>query len=353
MRGISSNVRTRTIASVLSGLTANNGVNRTGNNFRLGGSLTGNTILNLNGFYLNQSSGALLLGNSISDTPTPNTRLDVRGVGSGDILRVADSTNTTRFDVAENGQAVFGNVSPTANIAVEINNPTSVAGARSLLVRNTTNNINSASNIQFGNDTANGFDLTYNSTLNTSGGGGGSFNIGSPSAVPIALQISGQNGYILGAGRLHTFNSGNNSFNNTSFQFTQGNNSNNIPQGLLFIGGAHTNLTTTVESTDVNFNLARTVQWASGNISTQRAVRIQAPTYGFVGASTITDAVTLDISGNPVAGTNATITNRWALRAGGNVQITGNRINFSGLPTSSAGLATGDLWNDAGTLKIV
>lgn len=27
-------------------------------------------------------------------------------------------------------------------------------------------------------------------------------------------------------------------------------------------------------------------------------------------------------------------------------------VNFSGLPTSSAGLATGDLWNDSGTLKI-
>jgi hypothetical protein len=29
------------------------------------------------------------------------------------------------------------------------------------------------------------------------------------------------------------------------------------------------------------------------------------------------------------------------------------RINMSSLPTSSSGLATGDLWNDAGTIKIV
>jgi hypothetical protein len=29
------------------------------------------------------------------------------------------------------------------------------------------------------------------------------------------------------------------------------------------------------------------------------------------------------------------------------------RINMPSLPTSSAGLATGDLWNDSGTLKIV
>jgi len=29
------------------------------------------------------------------------------------------------------------------------------------------------------------------------------------------------------------------------------------------------------------------------------------------------------------------------------------KINFSSLPTSSAGLSTGDIWNDGGTLKIV
>ena len=28
-------------------------------------------------------------------------------------------------------------------------------------------------------------------------------------------------------------------------------------------------------------------------------------------------------------------------------------INMSGMPTSSAGLASGDLWNDGGTVKIV
>jgi hypothetical protein len=27
-------------------------------------------------------------------------------------------------------------------------------------------------------------------------------------------------------------------------------------------------------------------------------------------------------------------------------------INFASLPTSSAGLSTGDLWNDAGVLKV-
>lgn len=33
--------------------------------------------------------------------------------------------------------------------------------------------------------------------------------------------------------------------------------------------------------------------------------------------------------------------------------IYGTTINLANLPTSSAGLKTGDVWNDAGTLKIV
>lgn len=93
-------------------------------------------------------------------------------------------------------------------------------------------------------------------------------------------------------------------------------------QGLLtLIGAAHTNQTLSTELTDINFNLARTVQFATGALTTQRAIRIQAPTYGFVGASTITDAVTWEISGAPAAGTNATITRSWAARILGNTAI--------------------------------
>lgn len=34
-------------------------------------------------------------------------------------------------------------------------------------------------------------------------------------------------------------------------------------------------------------------------------------------------------------------------------RVTGTTANFNQLPTSSAGLATGELWNSAGTVKIV
>lgn len=101
------------------------------------------------------------------------------------------------------------------------------------------------------------------------------------------------------------------------------------PIAFTLNGAAHTTLTASTEANDIYFNLARTVQWATGALTTQRAVYINAPTYGFVGASTITEAATFAISGAPIAGTNATITNKYALwvasghtRLGGDLMVT-------------------------------
>jgi hypothetical protein len=104
------------------------------------------------------------------------------------------------------------------------------------------------------------------------------------------------------------------------------------PTAFTVTGAAHTTLALSTEATDVNFNLARTVQFATGALTTQRAMRIQAPTYSFVGASTITTASTLSISGPPVAGTNATITNAYALN------VESGRIGFTG------GFGTGGIY---------
>jgi len=87
------------------------------------------------------------------------------------------------------------------------------------------------------------------------------------------------------------------------------------PTILTYTAPAHTGLTADTEATDINFNLARTVQFtaAGGSFTTQRAVRFQAPTYAFTSADTITTTCTVCISGAPVAGTNATLTNRYSL----------------------------------------
>lgn len=87
------------------------------------------------------------------------------------------------------------------------------------------------------------------------------------------------------------------------------------PARLLDItGAAHTALAGYTEYSDIFLNLARTVQFATGGIGTQRTIRIEPPTYAFAGASGIDDAVTMQIEGGPVAGTNATITRQVGLK---------------------------------------
>lgn len=93
------------------------------------------------------------------------------------------------------------------------------------------------------------------------------------------------------------------------------------PTAVTITGGAHTTLAASTEATDVLFDLARTVQFATGALTTQRAVQIEAPTYGFVGASTLTNATTLDVLAAPTAGTNATVTNTRVVRLAGDVTI--------------------------------
>jgi hypothetical protein len=64
-----------------------------------------------------------------------------------------------------------------------------------------------------------------------------------------------------------------------------------------------------------------TRQWATGALATQREFVVSAPTYAFVGASTITTAATLYVSGAPIAGANATITTAHAAWFGAKIRV--------------------------------
>lgn len=85
-------------------------------------------------------------------------------------------------------------------------------------------------------------------------------------------------------------------------------------QGTLakWTPAAYLALPASTENPDINFALNRTVQFATGALALQRAYLVQAPTYAFVGASTLSDAATFAVSGPPVASTNATITKTWS-----------------------------------------
>lgn len=109
------------------------------------------------------------------------------------------------------------------------------------------------------------------------------------------------------------------------YNFTQGAASGGTFVAVRVTGGAHTNLSAGSESSDVLYSLNRTVQFATGALVVQRAIQVQAPTYAFVGASTITTAATFAIAGAPSAGTNATITTPLSLW----VQAGGTRVDGS------------------------
>lgn len=81
---------------------------------------------------------------------------------------------------------------------------------------------------------------------------------------------------------------------------------------FVFTGYSATNQTASTEINRVLFT-TDSRQWATGAITTQREFLLQAPTYSFVAASTITSAATFAVSAAPIASTNATITNSYSI----------------------------------------
>lgn len=111
-----------------------------------------------------------------------------------------------------------------------------------------------------------------------------------------------------------------------------------MPTDLLFVGAAHTGLTASTEVTAINFNLVPTKTWATGNITTQREFLIQAPNYGFVGASSISQASTFAVAGAPIAGTNCTITSAMSILA---ESYNGNASTNYGIRAFTPGILDG------------
>ncbi len=83
-------------------------------------------------------------------------------------------------------------------------------------------------------------------------------------------------------------------------------------RALTVNAAAHTALTAATEYSSIAY-IGAIQQFATGSLAMNRAVVINAPTYAFVGASTLTTAATFAIAAAPIVGTNATITNAYAL----------------------------------------
>jgi len=86
------------------------------------------------------------------------------------------------------------------------------------------------------------------------------------------------------------------------------------PTTLTLTPGNHTATTASTEVIYGKFGATgMTLQLATGALTTNRFWLFQAPTISAVGATAITNAATVAITGAPVAGTNVTITNKYAL----------------------------------------
>lgn len=126
------------------------------------------------------------------------------------------------------------------------------------------------------------------------------------------------------------------------------------PTGFLYTGALHTTLATGAEAVSINFDLSPTIQFTGGNITTQRAYLIQAPTYSFTTDSTIGTSATLAISGAPNAGAHCTIPNPYALWVqSGTTVLQGNVLMGANLSVNSnllctSGVVSSQFFTDVG-----
>lgn len=194
------------------------------------------------------------------------------------------------------------------------------------------------------------------STLNTVGpsdesskqGGGGSDIGGSIAANQVAVGAATSN-TIAGSAAL-TFSASAGLATTVSISINQGV-STIVNPAFSLTGGAITGQTAGGTSGDVYFNLKRTVTFATGSIGNQAAVTIKAPTYAFVGASTITAATTFFIDQAVQAGTNATLTNSYIGVLGqpthnqANTEIMITAQSSGRTPLALVGGATGNILN--------
>ena len=178
-------------------------------------------------------------------------------------------------------------------------------------------------------------------------GQGGVVNINQPGGTPgtdtLGITHDGTDGVFLNLDSTGGFSFQNSAFDelffsdSAGFSITQQAETGGSPNALIVTGGAHTTLAAGVEASSVSYDLSATVQFATGAIGTQRAVNIRAPTYAFVGASTITEAATFYIDAAPTAGTNATITSAYSFWVdAGTARFDGRVLEAQGADVASA-----------------
>lgn len=107
-----------------------------------------------------------------------------------------------------------------------------------------------------------------------------------------------------------------------------------VRQLFAFACPADTNLPASTEVFDLNFNMSRVMTWSTGALALQRNCRFNNPALAFNAASVVAQAATVAIVDQPTAGTNATITDGYALLLQAGRLGVGGKIcgNLAGVP---------------------
>lgn len=242
------------------------------------------------------------------EAPTSlTTPLLIGGTAVGSFIQhkstTANGTSTalaTQFTGGNNGATTIASLYNDAQVIIGSGTHTRNATAFGIL-----RIAQGTSNIDIGEQSSGISGIWLNQASNTGAnfilrGNASSAVLNSPAAnIDVNIAIGGTNRY--------TFMGQGVSFSPTT---TTGGNVN-----FLLTASAGTNQTAGTELSTINYNLSATLQHASNtSITTSRDFLIQARTHSFATATgTITNAATLAITGAPIAGTNAIITNRNAI----------------------------------------
>jgi hypothetical protein len=230
-------------------------------------------------------------------------------VGSGtQTMTITDATTTTQLDLlnlrrGSSGTAAAGNgvnlVFSAQDAAGTIAPVSRIQGiARTV----TAGSLNGAMVFQYANNGT----LTNTAWIVSGVFGCSSLQIGSISATGSGSAVFS----LQSTGNMILYT--NNNTSNGGHSFSGSVNTTGARQFFLITPSANTGSTLSTEIKKFEY-AAYTNTWATGAITTQREVVWNAPTYAFAGSSTITDAATVAITGAPIAGTNATITNAYSL----------------------------------------
>ena len=320
---------------------------------QIGGNFTPSARVHIKGFGTTSSTTSLLVQNSLSETlriwDDGNIGINVAGTNSGFKL---DVNGTARFKDSGSNSSVIIDYATGGYIRV---NDASLGEAIRLRAGGGASWFNTGQNLLIGTTTDAGFRLdvngtarvvndatfsriaTFNSSVVT--GGTTTFLVRSNSNTQISVQEN--NRLNLGAA------GGGITYNNVSFSLVPGSfyTFSYVPQNALdtyafLLTANYTNVGAGGNSQGSMLRTAGSTATQVGNV-TMNQIELK-PTYNNTGGTTINRGIYY----NPTL-TSLTGTTHFAFHS------TSGRVRFEGLPTSSAGLSSGDIWNDGGTLKIV